>query len=468
MFHIRKHRKFSKTTHEKYNRTISATHTALPKFVIRPSAQSVEAQADASFECRATGYPQPTIFWSIEGNRSLIFPGTMLDNLNATSTPEGLTVLTVSPTKRNEHGLVVICSALNEIGSISARAKLTMSTQEDRPPPIILRGPVNQTLPLKSVAHLDCAATGSPTPIISWYRDGIPVLASSRINMTESGALTIHELSRDKDQGLYTCVASSRSGKSTWSGYLRLEVPTNPNIKFFRAPELAKVPSPPSKPQVLNVTDDTITISWIASNNMGGSDIIGYSVEIFSNNITKSWLPVASKIDDTVYMQRELTFGVTYIFIIRAENSHGVSAPSPMSDPITTGKSLIFEEDITLTEAQAILSSGDVIELLEANATDSTTVRLVWEIINGQFVEGFYIYSRELVANGTFKMVTVLNGGGASACKIDGLNKYSIYEFFLVPFYKTVEGRPSNSKRARTMEDGKCSTWRHHSLIRDQ
>lgn len=426
----------------------------MPKFIIRPSAQSIEAHSDASFECRATGYPPPTVFWSIEGNRSLIFPGTILDNLNATLTPEGLTVLTITPSKRNEHGLVVICSALNEIGSISARAKLTISTQEDRPPPIIIRGPVNQTLPLKSVAHLDCAAVGSPTPIISWYRDGIPVVPSARINITETGSLTINELNRDNDQGLYTCVASSRIGKSTWSAYLRLEVPTNPNIKFFRAPELAKVPSPPSKPQVLNVTDDSITISWIASNNVGGADIIGYAVEIFSNNITKGWVPVATRHDDTIYVQRELTYGATYMFIIRAENSFGLSPPSPMSDPITIGKSLIFEDDITLTEAQAILSSGDVIELLEANATDSTTVRLVWEIINGQFVEGFYIYSRELHPNGTYKMVTVLNGGGASACKIDGLRKFFNYEFFLVPFYKTVEGRPSNSKRTQTMEDG--------------
>lgn len=52
-------------------------------------------------------------------------------------------------------------------------------------------------------------------------------------------------------------------------------------------------------------------------------------------------------------------------------------------------------------------------------------------------------------------MLTVLHGGGASACTISGLDKYADYEFFLVPFYKTVEGRPSNSRRARTFEDGK-------------
>lgn len=54
---------------------------------------------------------------------------------------------------------------------------------------------------------------------------------------------------------------------------------------------------------------------------------------------------------------------------------------------------------------------------------------------------------------GGYKMLTVLHGGGASACTISGLDKFAEYEFFLVPFYKTVEGRPSNSRRARTFED---------------
>ncbi|TMW40640.1 hypothetical protein DOY81_014283, partial [Sarcophaga bullata] len=44
-------------------------------------------------------------------------------------------------------------------------------------------------------------------------------------------------------------------------------------------------------------------------------------------------------------------------------------------------------------------------------------------------------------------------GNGASACTVNGLSKASKYEFFLVPFYKSVIGKPSNSKYAMTMED---------------
>lgn len=416
--------------------------------------QTVDAQADASFECQAKGYPRPTIFWSIEGNRSIIFPGMAIGQFNASSSIEGLSVLTINQVQRSDNGLVVICNALNAVGSISARAKLAISSLDDRPPPIIIRGPVNQTLPVKSVARLECVAMGVPTPIISWYRDGIPLLASNRINLTESGILTISDLNKDTDQGLYTCVASSRSGKSTWSGYLRLEAPTNPNIKFFRAPEPEKIPSPPSKPEVVNVTDTTVTITWAANTKSGvAGDIDGYSVEIFSNNMSKGWIPIASKISETVYTQRDLNRGATYIFVVRAENMFGISAPSSMSDPVTTGKPIIYDEDLILTEAQAILSTGDVVELLEANATDAASVRLVWEILNAQYVEGFYIYSRKLDRYDQYKMLTVLHGGGASSCLIEGLDAYADYEFFLVPFYKTVKGRPSNSKIARTHED---------------
>lgn len=79
----------------------------------------------------------------------------------------------------------------------------------------------------------------------------------------------------------------------------------------------------------------------------------------------------------------------------------------------------------------------------------------VMQISDSQFVEGFYIYSREAVPNGFHRMLTVLHGGGASGCTISGLSAFTEYEFFLVPFYKTVDGRPSNSRRCRTLQDGK-------------
>lgn len=50
-------------------------------------------------------------------------------------------------------------------------------------------------------------------------------------------------------------------------------------------------------------------------------------------------------------------------------------------------------------------------------------------------------------------MVTVTKSG-ATNYLVSNLKKYSKYEFFLVPFYKSVEGQPSNSQSVQTLEDG--------------
>lgn len=59
---------------------------------------------------------------------------------------------------------------------------------------------------------------------------------------------------------------------------------------------------------------------------------------MFSSGMSKGWIQVATKITETNYTQTALTPGATHIFIVRAENFHGISSPSPMSEPIVTGQ----------------------------------------------------------------------------------------------------------------------------------
>ncbi|XP_036340423.1 roundabout homolog 2-like, partial [Rhagoletis pomonella] len=451
---------------------------APPKFIQRPTSKSIELGADTSFECRASGNPRPTLFWTIKNNRTIIFPGApKLDRFQSLNTEEGHSILTLTNFQRTDRDLVVVCNAMNEVATITARAQLTLDSQEDRPPPIIISGPVNQTLPVKSMATLQCKAIGLPNPTISWYRDGIPVHPNAKVNITAAGDLIISDLDRKEDQGLYTCVASSRTGKSTWSGYLRIEVPTNPNIKFYRAPERTKCPNAPGQPTVLHASANALTIVWPTSYKAGASPLLGYTVEMYSTNKSKTWIPIAARLSEPIFMVEGLSSGAAYMFIVRAENAHGFSPPSPISEPITAGKLVgagsrigggstgggggigggagggAVTSELLLNEAEAVLQTSDMVELLEANATDSTTVRLAWDIDSGQYIEGFYIYAREL-HSAEYKMMTILNAGsGATACTVNGLEKASMYEFFLVPFYKSIVGKPSNSKRIRTMED---------------
>ncbi|KAL5281899.1 ROBO1.2 family protein [Megaselia abdita] len=430
---------------------------APPKFTKRPKTQFIKNGNEVIFECEALGYPKPTLYWSIEGNNSIMFPGFRDCKLEVTQEFEGRTTLRFSRVLREDSGKVVVCNAINSAGSVSSRTILTIDTQLEMPPPVISQGPVNQTLPAKSIALLPCktpSSYSSQKPLTSWYHNGLPIVSNEHFNISpEDGSLTINELRKNVDEGLYTCVVSNKNGKSSWSGYLKIDLPTNPNIKFYRAPEISFYPSVPGKPQLLDKSENSITIQWTRSNKVGASSLLGYVVEMYAKNETDGWVTISARLKNTSYTQTRLNVGTYYYFIVRAENSHGLSFPSPVSDPLTVGAN----NAIDLSEARASLLSGDVIDLINATTIDSTNVRLTWQIIDGKYVEGFYIYARLLnEADDTYgnhyKMLTILNGGGASTSTFSGLSQYSNYEFFIVPFYKSVEGKPSNSKTARTLE----------------
>ncbi|KAJ3645375.1 hypothetical protein Zmor_023041 [Zophobas morio] len=442
--------------------TAVLTVHALPTFINRPLAQTIESGRDVSFHCNVEGSPKPFIFWSFEGDRTLIYPGTASGNYQVFTTADGRSTLTLKNAQPQNSGTVIICSAVNAVGSASTRTRLTVTSKEERPPPVIIRGPVNQTLPINSVAVLSCEAIGNPTPVISWYKESLPVTSSDRINASNPGLVEIYHLAKD-DSGVYTCVASSRSGKATWSGHLLVENPKNPNINFFKAPEAIMLPGPPSRPHALNQSEGSVTITWGQNNKIGSSSLLGYQIELFGREegVTPTWTVVARRVPGPTFTQHLLTPAVPYTFLVRAENGHGLGPPSKLSDIIIVGPDTAQNwgnpEVTELSEARANLISGNVVKLTEAIPILSTTIKLGWEILDAQYVEGLYIYCITLDSPPglpkPYSMFTVLQSGGASSFPVNNLNKWSRYEFFLVPFYKTVEGQPSNSKTVRTLED---------------
>ncbi|KAJ8953602.1 hypothetical protein NQ318_003026 [Aromia moschata] len=436
---------------------------APPAFSARPLAQTVEAGQKVAFRCGASGSPKPFLFWSLEGDRALIYAGSASGNFEAFTSSEDNSTLILKDAQVQNSGTVVICSAVNEAGSVSTRTRLTVTSKEDRPPPVIIRGPVNQTLPINSVAYLTCEATGDPSPVISWYKEGVPVAPSGRINMTNPGQIEIYHLQKE-DSGPYTCVASSRGGKATWAGHLLVENPKNPNINFFKAPESVMLPGPPSRPHALNQSEGSVTITWGQNNKIGSSSLLGYQVELFGREegVTPTWTVVARRIPGPTYTQHLLSAGVPYTFLVRAENAHGTGPPSQLSEPIIVGPDSTQNwgnpEVTVLSEARATLvTTGDLVRLSEAVPVTSTAIKLVWIVSDPTYVEGLYIYCVSLSGAPdlpkTYTMLTVLHTGGSSSFTVNNLGKWSKYEFFLVPFFKTVEGHPSNSKTIRTLED---------------
>ena len=78
---------------------------------------------------------------------------------------------------------------------------------------------------------------------------------------------------------MYTCQAKSRSGHAVWSASLEVADPNlDPSVTFNSMPYLSQFPASPSKPQLVNATATTITLSWDKPHRIGGSALQGYQV----------------------------------------------------------------------------------------------------------------------------------------------------------------------------------------------
>lgn len=184
-----------------------------------------------------------------------------------------------------------------------------------------------------------------------------------------------------------------------------------------------------------------------------------------------TWTIVGRRVPGPTFTQYLLTPGIPYTFLVRAENAHGIGPPSLLSEPIFVGSDTAQSwgnpEVTVLSEARANLISGNIVRLTEALPVLSTAIKLTWDILDSQYVEGLYVYYVAMDAAPdlpkSYSMLTVLHTGGSSGFTVNNLEKWAKYRFFLVPFFKTVEGQPSNSRVVRTLEDGKSllSTYSH-------
>ncbi|RZF44477.1 hypothetical protein LSTR_LSTR002250 [Laodelphax striatellus] len=411
-----------------------------PVFVVRPQDHKVGLNGIAKFDCVAEGNPPPSVFWSKEGSQVLMFPGNSYGHLHVTL--EGS--LHIQGVQREDAGFLV-CSALSVAGSTTVRAFLQVTSVDDVPPPIVEIGPANQTLPLQSVANLPCQARGSPPPRVKWYKNGSLLNPDMpRFTIMSTGTLHIDDL-RMEDSGLYTCTASSESGETSWSASLSVE--KTPGSHLHRSPDPSTFPSPPGTPRIVNTTQSSVTVTWTAGDNK--IPLIGYTVEYFSSDLQTGWVVAAHRIND-------LKPDTSYVFVVRAENAHGLSVPSEVSETGRTrggGPGARNVPQHTLDEARVRLSTK-VVSLQQLVPNGSTSVRLTWQILSAEeFVEGVYVRFRDLSGGSQkYNMVTVLNAG-ATSYTVTNLRKFTKYEFFLVPFFKSVEGQPSNSKIVQTLED---------------
>ncbi|VDM51645.1 unnamed protein product [Angiostrongylus costaricensis] len=287
-----------------------------------------------------------------------------------------------------------------------------------QPPPVIEYGHQNQTLMVGSSATLPCQASGRAPPRITWLLDGnlVDTTKDNRYSQHSSGSLHIADL-RKSDTGVYTCRAKNDDGESTWTASLVVEDHNTKSV-FSRMPDRDNFPSAPSQPVASNVSDTEVDLEWRPPERSGGSPITGYIIQFFS--------PEVGEVGGvTTFRQR-----FSIVFTVSPDDL----------------------ENLNLEKATRRITSEQLIKLEEVKTINSTAVRLFWKRKKVEdMVEGYYIKWRGPPRSNINQWVNV-SGAHVESYVVNGLMPFTNYEFFVIPYHKSIQGAPSNSMDALTAE----------------
>ena len=414
--------------------------------------------------------------------------------------------LAISRLKREDAGNVW-CGAVSEAGGLVARTRLEVITVSSPSPPVIEVGPVNQTLPLGSVATLACSATElnnqKHSTLQRWWKDGSPLSVTTDSRIVQSlDFLRIQDL-QFSDQGNYTCWIGAGEQVSAWTASLsvtsnhHLDANSRDNKERHYSNDPMALPGSPSQPRLLHKSSTSLTIGWQSGPRMGASPLLGYIVEIFSSSsdlavdpgfnswtwagqessrIKRSWRIVARGLQADQMTIKGLQPATSYSVLVRAENSHGLSLPSPTSPWFTTSLFSSGPQQELEEGRQRLSSSLAWLRLEPVRPINATTVKLNWRWLDGvdgtepaeATVEGLHLWYRPLPTStyhphqqenqssiSSFQSVKIVHQVlSGSSFILSDLIPSTRYLFFLVPFYRNLDGRPSNSQTLTTLEAG--------------
>ncbi|XP_064207142.1 roundabout homolog 3 isoform X3 [Anguilla rostrata] len=418
-----------------------------PQIVIRPRDQISAPGRTVTFLCGTKGNPPPAVFWQREGSQILLFPSqppSQSGRFSVSLSGE----LTITDVHAEDSGYY-ICQAISVAGSILTKALLEVeNAPSDRVPPIIRQGPANQTLALGATAQLQCHVMGNPSPSIQWEKDSRRILGNdARISLMENGTLQITVL-QETDSGVYTCVASSSSGETSWSGILTVKEGGAPSVPQVSEP--IQLPGPPQKPIVTDVTRNSVTLTWQPNPHEGGAAVTSYIIEAFSQSAGSTWQTVA----DLVKMEKHTVSGLypntIYLFIVRAVNAYGLSDPSPISEPVRTQDVSPTGQGVDHRQVQREL--GEVaVQLQEPTVLTASSVQVAWTVDRqSQYIQGYRLLYRP---TGGSWLVQDVKAAPERSAVIADLRKGTEYEIKIRPYFDEFQGMDSQPLLVRTPEE---------------
>ncbi|KAG7223721.1 hypothetical protein INR49_015351, partial [Caranx melampygus] len=183
--------------------------TATAVLNVKPGPLRVRIGASVSVECRATGRPHPTLTWKRQGSTLQLVTA----EANDVNTIQWAVV-------RPEDSGVYICQAENNEGVTEVKVEIIVEGGAGAPVATVSN--TEMTVVEGQTVIMECQATGSPPPVITWSKLRAPLPWKHTV---AGGILTLTSVGR-QDSGQYICNATNVHGYS--EVYTQMEVETPP------------------------------------------------------------------------------------------------------------------------------------------------------------------------------------------------------------------------------------------------
>ncbi|KAM7082310.1 neurofascin isoform 3-T3 [Ciconia maguari] len=280
----------------------------VPPRILAPRNQLIRVIQNnrTRLDCPFFGSPIPTLRWFKNGQ------GNTLDGGNYKAHENGS--LEMNMARKEDQGIYT-CVATNILGKAEAQVRL-----EVKDPTRIVRGPEDQVVKRGSMPRLHCRIKHDPTLklTVTWLKDDAPLYIGNRMKKEDDG-LTIYGVS-EKDQGDYTCIASTELDKDSAKAYLTvLERPDRP-----RDLELS------------DLAERSVRLTWIPGDD-NNSPITDYIVQFEEDRFQPGMWHNHSRYPGSVNSAvLNLSPYVNYQFRVIAVNDVGSSLPSVPSERYQT------------------------------------------------------------------------------------------------------------------------------------
>uniref|UniRef100_A0A663M140 Leucine rich repeats and immunoglobulin like domains 1 n=1 Tax=Athene cunicularia TaxID=194338 RepID=A0A663M140_ATHCN len=184
-----------------YSNKARLTVNVLPSFIKTPRNVTSRTGATARLECAAEGHPTPQIAWQKDGGTD--FPAARERRMHVMPDDD---VFFITNVKVEDTG-VYSCTAQNSAGSVLANANLTVLET-----PSLIHPLEDHVVSVGETVALQCKATGSPSPHITWLKGDQPLIVTERHHFTSGNQLLIVRNVVLEDAGKYTCEMSNIVG----------------------------------------------------------------------------------------------------------------------------------------------------------------------------------------------------------------------------------------------------------------